>query len=298
MGILGPDDAWFAGTFMNGNFEAQLLERSDLILAVGLDAKDFFNSPWRYQAQVVAINDREDTQRFVPAREQLVGDTLGSVAALGCLTSKSDWTPSDVIQYRTCVEQPFHFDEGALTIPSALRLARQTLPAETLAAVDAGFGKPLTSYLWSASRANQYFTAHGLSTMGYALPAANALKLVAPDRPVVAFMGDGSLLMRASEITVAVEQEIAPIYVVWMDGSLAQIETKQLRQHLRPTGSRLPRVSCAAIASAFGANGCDVHTLAAFEAALRAGLASHEPTLIGAYVDQSRRAEWFELMRG
>ncbi len=298
MGMLASSEPWLAGTFMNGNFEAQLFERSDLIVTVGLDAKDFFNGPWRYQAPVVAINEQDDTQRFVPVRQQVLGDTAALLDGMSCLSSASEWTPADVERYRETQERPFSSETDVLTIPSALRCARQILPPEALVAVDAGFGKPLTSYLWSTLRPKRYFTAHALSTMGYALPAANALKLAAPDTPVVAFMGDGSLLMRASEITVAVEHAVAPIYVVWMDGALAQIETKQLRQHLEPTGSRLPRLSCAAIASAFGANGCDVHSLKDFEAAIRAGLASQRPTLIGANVDQARRAEWFELMRG
>ncbi len=187
---------------------------------------------------------------------------------------------------------------GAFTIPAALRAARAILPADTLIAVDAGFGKPLASYLWSSDAPRQYFTAHGLSTMGYALPAANALQLAHPGRTVVAFMGDGSLLMRASEITVAVEQGIAPIYVVWADGALSQIETKQLRQELRPVGARVPRVHCAKIADAFGGLGVDVSTLADFCEALEGARRSALPTLIGAQVDQSHRAEWFDLLRG
>jgi acetolactate synthase-1/2/3 large subunit len=172
------------------------------------------------------------------------------------------------------------------------------LPGDALVAVDAGFGKPLASYLWTARQPNTYFTAHGLSTMGYALPAANALQLASPDRRVVAFMGDGSLLMRASELTVAAEQGIAPVWVAWMDGALAQIETKQLRQHLAPVGARVPPVSCEKLADAFNCRGVDVDSLADFRSALQAALTSDKPTLIGARVDQSRRAEWFELIRG
>jgi acetolactate synthase-1/2/3 large subunit len=134
--------------------------------------------------------------------------------------------------------------------------------------------------------------------MGYALPAANALALAFPDRRALAFMGDGSLLMRASEMTVAVEQGIAPIYVAWMDRSLAQIETKQLRQQLRPVGARLPAVSCARIADAFGGHGVDVESLSEFADALSAALNGNAPTLIGARVDAARRAEWYELLRG
>jgi len=213
--------------------------------------------------------------------------------------SASAWRESAVAAYRQHVEEPFHLsDNNALTIPAALRVARQVLPPQTLVAVDAGFGKPLASYLWSMPEPNRYFTAHGLSTMGFAIPAANALQLAFPNDPVVAFMGDGSLLMRASEITVAAERGIAPVYVAWLDRSLAQIETKQLRQQLRPVGARLPEIQCARVAAAFGATGCDVSTLEDFRGSLQTALTSRQPTLIGACVDQTHRADWYELLRG
>ncbi len=299
MGIVAPDEPWFAGTFMNGNFESEILGRSDLIVTLGLDARDFFNAEWRHRAPVVAVNERPDTQRFAPTTHQLIGSTCTILRSLRVESSASAWSPGEVATYRAHLETPFSLElDDSLTIPSALRCARSILPRETLIAVDAGFGKPLASYLWTAPEPNRYFTAHGLSTMGYALPAANALQLAFPDRPVVGFMGDGSLLMRASEISVAVEQSIAPIYVAWMDGALAQIETKQLRQNLRPVGARLPSISCAKVADAFGGSGLDVHTLEEFRCALRSALESTLPTLIGAHVDQSCRSKWYELMRG
>jgi acetolactate synthase-1/2/3 large subunit len=298
MGVMPPDGAWFGGTFMNGNLEAELLSASDLMITVGLDAKDFFNAAWRYTSPVIALNEHADTQRFAPTSEQLLGATAASLSALVCMHSASEWSTSDVADYRTTFARVFHLDDGAFTIASALCVARSLLPAETRVAVDAGFGKPLTSYLWSSAEPGHYFTAHGLSTMGYALPATNALCLTYPGQPVVGFMGDGSLLMRASEISVAAEHGVAPVYVVWVDGALAQIETKQLRQNLRPVRARLPRMSSAKVADAFGGYGVDVDTLDDFGHALTEALHARRPTLIGARVDQSRRAEWYELLRG
>jgi acetolactate synthase-1/2/3 large subunit len=298
MGILPSDSPWSAGTFMNGNLETFLLDRADLIITIGLDAKDFFNAAWRYSAPVLALNPYPDTQRFAPATHQLVGDCAAGLVALANAGSSSEWTIEDVREYHAHVRAPFDLESRAFTIPAALCTARAVLPADALVTVDAGFGKPLTSYLWSAAGPNQYFTAHGLSTMGFALPAANALQIAYPLRPVVGFMGDGSLLMRASEISVAAEHGVAPILIGWLDGALAQIETKQLRQRLNPVGARLPSVSCAKIADAFGGSGCDVASIDEFRDALEMALDSRVPTLIGARVDQSRRAEWYELMRG
>jgi acetolactate synthase-1/2/3 large subunit len=300
MGTLGADVPWFAGTFLNGNFERHILGRSDAILSVGLDAKDFFNAPWSYAATVVAVNPVADTQRFVPAQHQVLGDAAEILDALSTTAGagQSEWTTTDISDYRATIEQAFRVGEDGFTIPTALRAARQVLPPETLVSVDAGFGKPIASYLWTAPGPNMYFTAHGLSTMGYAMPAANALQMIAADRPVVAFMGDGSLLMRVAEMTVAAQHAIAPIYVAWLDRSLAQIELKQARQDLRLVGARLPEVSCVRIADAFGGVGVDVETLDEFRRALEQAQHSQVPTLIGARIDQTSRAEWFERIRG
>jgi acetolactate synthase I/II/III large subunit len=300
MGALSVEQPWFAGTFLNGNFERQILDRSDVILSVGLDAKDVFNAAWACAGAVVAVNTAPDTQRFVPARHQIVGDPAEILDALSppAGAGASAWTIDDIGRYRASIAQAFRLSQDALTIPAAVHAARQVLPPETLVAVDAGFGKPIASYLWSAPAPNMYFTAHGLSTMGYALPAANALQMIEPTRPVVAFMGDGSLLMRASEMTVAAQHGIAPISVAWLDRSLAQIELKQARQGLRLVGTRVPEVSCARIADAFGGVGVDVDTLDGFRRALEHALRSDVPSLIGARVDQLTRAHWFELIRG
>jgi len=301
-GVCTLECPWFAGTFLNGNPEAAVLDRCDLILVVGLDALDFFNAPWRYGARVLGIEpDATNAQHFLPVREQIVGDVAAVLDALraGVHTSSSSvWTVGEVVDYRAHLEHLFALDEGRLTIPAALADARASLPPETLVTVDAGFGKPLAAYLWPACAPRTYFTAHGLSTMGYAIPAANAVQLVHPERPVLGLMGDGSLLMRASEIGVAAALGIAPIYVVWVDASLTQIEIKQRRQGLQPVGAVFPAPCCAKIADAFGGQGWDVETRADFRAALHAARESHQPALIGARVDQAHREAWFDQLRG
>jgi acetolactate synthase-1/2/3 large subunit len=133
--------------------------------------------------------------------------------------------------------------------------------------------------------------------MGYAIPAANALKLRDPQRTVVGFLGDGSLLMRATEIRSAVELGIAPIYVTWMDGSLTQIEMKQRLAGLRTVGASISAPGCAELAAALGARGADVSTVDEFRDALTMALHSPLPTLIGAHIDTSRHADWYQLIR-
>jgi acetolactate synthase-1/2/3 large subunit len=250
----------------------------------------------------MSIRRDADTERYVPRAREVIGDA-GPVfedvfKATSATRSASRWDPADVSAHRAQVRERLASPPDCLTVVSALEAAADVLPDDTLVAVDAGFAKPIASYLWRPGGPGAYFSSHGLSTMGYAIPAANALKLGHPQRTVVGLMGDGSLLMRATEIRSAVELGIAPIYVAWVDGSLTQIELKQRLAGFRTVGAAISAPACTALASAMGARGVDVRTLEEFRTALSEAVASPVPVLIGAHIDTSRHAEWFSLIRG
>jgi acetolactate synthase-1/2/3 large subunit len=61
---------------------------------------------------------------------------------------------------------------------------------------------------WTYTEPRTWVSSHGLGTMGYGLPAAIGAKMAAPDREVVSFEGDGSLLMTIQELAVAVRENL------------------------------------------------------------------------------------------
>jgi acetolactate synthase-1/2/3 large subunit len=301
-GRVASNDPWFAGTFLHGNMEATLLSRCDAILAVDLRANEIFNRRWPY-VPVMLISAHADTEQFFPRAHHVVGSVpallLSLSDQLAGLQAASTWTLDEVSAHRCQVDANFAGAESALTIPRAIGQIRERMPNDTVVAVDAGFGKPLLAYLWKTNVWPGYFSSAGLSTMGYAIPAANALQLAAPPGVrVVGFMGDGSLLMRASEISVAAELRLPCIYIAWMDASLTQIGIKQRRAGLPQIGTTLPKYSCQRIAEAFGAVGYDVDSVADLASTLDKVLAQSAPALVGIHIDQSHSDEWFDLLRG
>ncbi|MGW4239220.1 3D-(3,5/4)-trihydroxycyclohexane-1,2-dione acylhydrolase (decyclizing) [Streptomyces sp. NPDC004749] len=67
--------------------------------------------------------------------------------------------------------------------------------------------------LWRARSRDQYHVEYGYSCMGYEIPAALGVLLAAPERPVWAFVGDGTYLMNPTEIVTAVQERL-PLKVV------------------------------------------------------------------------------------
>jgi acetolactate synthase-1/2/3 large subunit len=66
--------------------------------------------------------------------------------------------------------------------------------------------------------------------MGYGMPAAYAAKLVFPDRPVAAVIGDGCFQMTAGELAVARRLDLPVPIVVLNDGWLGLMKVKQERK--------------------------------------------------------------------
>jgi acetolactate synthase-1/2/3 large subunit len=162
---------------------------------------------------------------------------------------------------------------------------------------DAGFGKPLVAMLSEPTRPDHYFASNALSTMGYTIPAAVALRQ-AGRGPILAFLGDGSLLMRAGEIAVSTDAGPGTVYLAIMDRALTQIEVKQERRDLATVGVTLPPVSCEQLGQALGVECVDAHTADELAAAVAKGLQGDKPVLIGAYVDPAPSRVLFDQLRG
>jgi acetolactate synthase-1/2/3 large subunit len=112
--------------------------------------------------------------------------------------------------------------------------------------------------------------------MGYGVPAAVAAKLVAPERTVICFAGDGDFLMSGQELATAAQYELPIIVLVVNNGMYGTIRMHQERHYPgRVVGTDLVNPDFAAYARAFGAHGATVTETAqfadAFETALGAG---------------------------
>ena len=122
--------------------------------------------------------------------------------------------------------------------------------------------------------------------MGYAVPAAVAAKLHAPEAPVVAFCGDGDFLMTAQELATSVQYGAPIIVVVVNNGMLATIRMHQERTYPdRPSASDLLNPDFAAYARAFGGFGAIIERTEDFPAAFEQALAAGVPAVLELRVD-------------
>jgi acetolactate synthase I/II/III large subunit len=111
--------------------------------------------------------------------------------------------------------------------------------------------------------------------MGFGIPAALGAKLVHPDRPVVAVVGDGGFAMTMNGLMTALEQDIPIITVVFNNNALGWV-----LHGSGPFAAEFRDFDHAAIACAMGCRGTRVEDPAALAPALREALAARAPTVI------------------
>ena len=88
--------------------------------------------------------------------------------------------------------------------------------------------------------------------MGYAIPAAIAASLAAPDKQLVALLGDGSALMSLGELAVVAEHGLRVTVVVLNDDALTLIELKQTKLQLETGSVRFKSPNFMEVARGFG----------------------------------------------
>jgi acetolactate synthase I/II/III large subunit len=152
--------------------------------------------------------------------------------------------------------------------------------------------------LWPIAEPNVMLISNGLSTMGFAVPAAVGAALVDPERTVIALTGDGGLLMCAGELLTLVRERLHVIVIVFNDNALSLIDVKQRQRRFASAGVSLGDVAWASVAESFRMAAHVATTDEEFARAMASALAHRGPSLIDARIDPAPYAEMLRTIRG
>ncbi|MBV7484006.1 thiamine pyrophosphate-binding protein [Bordetella sp. BOR01] len=174
---------------------------------------------------------------------------------------------------------------GDFQYGQVLAWLRERLPRDAMVCNGAG---NYAGWLHRHHRFHTYGTqlAPTSGSMGYGVPAAVLAKLQFPQRPVLAFAGDGCFLMNGQEFATAVQYQAAIIVIVLDNSQYGTIRMHQERDYPgRIVGTQLRNPDFAAMAVAFGGHGERVERTEDFAPAFERAVASGKPAILHCRLD-------------
>lgn len=297
-GMIPEDHPLRAGCIIGGLIERKLVMQADLIVTVGLDAVELQPKPWPYRLPVLSLASIPSVDALVPADPEIIGDLKSLLAGLAQWTPEgADWGEKAAKSFRQDVRDALNTPSTGLSPQRAMEIARAILPRDTIATCDAGASRLLVVQKWESYGPREFLTSNGLGSMGYAVPGALAARLAFPDRPVVAFTGDGGLLMTIAELQTAQRENLPIIVLVFDDREIGLIRVKQEIKGIPRHGVQIGGVDWAKLAQSFGADGVEVDTEQDLANALAAAVKSKRTTVVAARIDASGYVAQFNALR-
>ncbi len=168
-----------------------------------------------------------------------------------------------------------------------MRELEKAMPNDAILFVDIGNVMAWALHYFQVREPGTFHINLGLASMGHAVASSIGGKLAAPDRPVVALVGDAAFAMNGMEVHAAVEAQVPVVWVVMNNGGHGMVshgERLQFKGKFQ-TGKFHTPLNIAKIAEGMGARSMRIEDPADFPEAFRQALASEELVVMDVLTD-------------
>jgi 5-guanidino-2-oxopentanoate decarboxylase len=256
------------------------LEDRDVVLAVGteLGESDLWGSPLELSGRLVRVDvDVNQLHKNAAADVAIAGD---AAAVLELLLAAVPKRPAEDLEPVRAAIRAEALRDGAAWLDLVAALAGG-LGADGILSADSTMAAYYGAvHFLPMDTAQRFIYPTGYATLGYALPAAIGAKLAAPDRPVIALIGDGGLLFTVAELATAAELGLPLPVVVPNNRGYGEIRNQMEEAGIAPIGVDLQVPDLPLLGEAFGGAGVRVDEPAALPRALAEALERPGPTVI------------------
>lgn len=270
----------------------------DVLIVIGSSLGDWQTNAWdpRLMPSVALIQidiDPMEIGKNYPVDIGINADASETLKALihcirssGQVHKKHTLLPEGMEQ--TSFQDIDHATAGNGLHPAmVLEVMQKCLPSDTILFVDNGSCINWGVHCYSAQTPGAFQIGLGLASMGHAVAAAIGGKLAAPDRPVVALVGDGAFAMNGMELHTAAEYNIPVTWIVLNNGGHGLVhlgEQYQFDSKFDISSFRRP-MDISKMAESLGVRSYRAETMDEFDTALKESMAANMPSLIDVQVD-------------
>ena len=291
--------------YMGSKAAMRLINKADVVLALGSRLGPFGTLPqygfdyWPKDAKIIQIDSNPRMLGLVKKISiGICGDAKhAAIELLERLKALGKMTPDKarLIEVRKEKEAwaeelakwPSPNEDTSIGPRQALAALARAKPKNAIVSTDIGNVSSVSNSYLHFDQAPSFLAAMAWGNCGYAYPAAIGAKVGCPDRPAIAYVGDGAWGMSLAEVMTCVREDIPAIAVVFNNGQWGAEKKNQVDYFdNRFLGTNLKNPNFADVAKAMGAQGITVGRVDEVEDALRSAVRSNKPTVINLVLTQ------------
>ena len=261
MGMLG----------MHGNYAPNIMTNEcDVLIAVGMRFDDRVTGDLkRYakQAKVIHLDiDPAEIDKNVKTEVAVLGDAKETLQRLSAKLDANvhfEWISQfhelEKIEESKVKNKDLYPTEGPITMAEVIRMVNEKTGGDAIVVTDVGQHQMVTCRYAKFKQTKSKITSGGLGTMGFCLPAAIGAKLGAPERTVIAVIGDGGFQMTIQELGTLFQTKAAVKILILNNEFLGMVrQWQELFFDRRYAYTEMQNPDFVRIASGYGIEGSTV----------------------------------------
>ena len=267
---------------MHGNYGPNVLTNEcDILIAIGMRFDDRVTGrldKYARQAKVIHLDiDPSEIDKNVSTTVPVWGDCKETLPALTELIQQkthTEWLEKfrefERKEIETVINAELHPASGELTMGEVIHQLNELTKGEAIIVTDVGQHQMVACRYAKLNKTRSNITSGGLGTMGFALPAAIGAKFGAPDRTVVAIIGDGGFQMTLQELGTIMQSGIEVKIIILNNRFLGMVrQWQELFNDNRYSFVDITSPNFVTVASAYGIAGKSISERADLAQALK-----------------------------
>jgi len=224
---------------MHGNYAPNVLTNEcDVLIAIGMRFDDRVTgdvSRYAKQAKIIHIDiDKAELNKIVPTDVAINADAKEALTILINLVHQKthdawlqEFRKLEEEEHQEVIREAIHPKSTELKMSEVVNLISETTKGNAIVVTDVGQHQMITSRYFKYQLPKTNITSGGLGTMGFALPAAIGAKLGAPEKEVIAIIGDGGFQMTIQELGTILQCGAAVKIVILNNNFLGMVRQWQ-----------------------------------------------------------------------
>jgi acetolactate synthase-1/2/3 large subunit len=205
---------------MHGNYGPNVLTNEcDVLIAIGMRFDDRVTGrldKYAKQAKIIHLDiDPAEIDKNVKSTVPVWGDCKETLPLLTSLIQKKthkEWLDRfhefQREEERVCIIPEMNPEDDIMSMAEVINLLNNITNGDAIVVSDVGQHQMVTCRYAKFNSSKSNITSGGLGTMGFGLPAAIGAKFGAPEKTVVAIIGDGGFQMTIQELGTIMQSKV------------------------------------------------------------------------------------------